>query len=35
MTAMVLDNEVFRNVQVTNGKLVNDGDHTVVAVLIL
>lgn len=35
MTAMVLDNEVFRNVQVTNGKLVNDGDHTVVVGLAM
>ena len=28
---MILDNDHFRNIEVTNGKLVNDGDHTVVA----
>ena len=31
LTGMILDNDVFTNVQVTNGKLVNDGDRTVVA----
>ncbi|MCI9141014.1 MAG: hypothetical protein HFH87_00130 [Lachnospiraceae bacterium] len=30
MTGMVLDTEVFRNVEVTNGKLINDGDRTAV-----
>lgn len=31
LTGMILDNDHFRNIEVTNGKLVNDGDHTVVA----
>lgn len=30
MTGMILDDEVFTNVEVTNGRLVNDGDRTVV-----
>lgn len=30
MTGMILDNEVFANVEVVNGRLVNDGDRTVV-----
>ncbi len=30
MTGMVLDDEVFTNVEVTNGRLVNDGSRTVV-----
>ena len=30
VTGMLLDNDSFRNVEVTNGKLVNDGDHTAV-----
>ncbi len=30
LTGMMLDNEVFSNVEVTNGKLINDGDRTVV-----
>lgn len=30
LTGMILDNDTFRNVTVTNGKLVNDGDCTVV-----
>lgn len=30
MTGMILDNEVFTNVEVTNGRLMNDGDRTVV-----
>lgn len=30
VTGMVLDNEVFSEVEVTNGKVVNDGDRTVV-----
>ena len=30
LTGMMLDNDVFTNVEVTNGKLVNDGDRTVV-----
>lgn len=31
LTGMILGNDHFRNIEVTNGKLVNDGDHTVVA----
>lgn len=30
LTGMILDNDTFQNVQITNGKLVNDGDRTVV-----
>ncbi len=30
LTGVVLDNEVFTNVEVTGGRLVNDGDRTVV-----
>lgn len=30
ITGMILDNEVFRNIDVQNGKLVNDGDRTLV-----
>ena len=30
LTGMILDNDTFRNVTVSNGKLVNDGDRTVV-----
>ncbi len=30
LTGAILDSENFRNVSVTNGKLVDDGDHTVV-----
>ena len=30
VTGLVLDNDTFRNVEVTNGKLVNDGDRTAV-----
>ena len=30
VTGMILDNENFTNVEVSNGKLVNDGDRTVV-----
>lgn len=29
LTGMILDNDTFQNVQITNGKLVNDGDRTV------
>lgn len=35
LTGMVLDNEVFRNVSVSNGKIMNDGDRTIVAGLAL
>ena len=31
LTGMMLDNDVFTNVEVKNGKLINDGDHTIVA----
>lgn len=30
VTGLVLDNDIFRNVEVTNGRVVNDGDHTAV-----
>ena len=30
LTGMLLDNDCFRNVEVTNGKLINDGDRTAV-----
>lgn len=30
LTGMILDNETFRNVSVSNGKLINDGDRTVI-----
>jgi putative membrane protein len=30
LTGVLLDNEIFTNVEVTNGKLVNDGDRTAV-----
>ena len=30
LTGMILDNDTFRNVTVSNGKLVNDGDRTMV-----
>lgn len=31
LTGMILDNNIFRNVEVTNGKLINDGMRSVVA----
>ena len=31
LTGMVLDNEKFSNVNVSNGKVINDGTHTIVA----
>ncbi|MEE1329716.1 MAG: hypothetical protein U0K18_00725, partial [Acutalibacteraceae bacterium] len=31
LTGLMLDNDVFSNVEVSNGKLINDGDRTVVA----
>lgn len=31
LTGMVLDNQVFRNVSVSNGKIINDGERTIVA----
>ena len=30
LTGLLLDNDCFRNVTVSNGKLINDGDHTIV-----
>lgn len=35
LTGMLLDNEVFTNVEVVNGKLLNDGDRTVVVGMAL
>lgn len=29
-TGMLLDNDVYRNLEINSGKLVNDGDHTIV-----
>lgn len=31
LTGMLLDNNKFTNVSVSNGRLINDGDHTIVA----
>lgn len=31
LTGMALDNDVFRNIEVTNGKMINDGTRTIVA----
>jgi len=31
LTGLLLDNDVFSNVSVTNGKIINDGDRTIVA----
>lgn len=31
LTGLMLDNDVFTNVSVTNGKIINDGDRTIVA----
>lgn len=31
LTGMLLDNDVCRNIEVSNGKIVNDGDRTIVA----
>jgi putative membrane protein len=30
VTGMILDNDIFRNVEVSNGKIINDGDRCVV-----
>ena len=35
LTGMLLDNEHFRNVEVTNGKIINDGDRTEVVGIAL
>lgn len=31
LTGMILDNEHFKNVEISNGKIINDGDKTIVA----
>ena len=31
LTGLILDHEQFRNIQVSNGKLINDGDRTIIA----
>ena len=31
LTGMILDDEIFKNVEVSNGKIVDDGTHTMVA----
>lgn len=31
MTGMVLDNDIFSNVEVSNGKIFSDGNHTIIA----
>lgn len=31
LTGMMLDNDIFRNVEISNGKVINDGSHTYVA----
>lgn len=31
LTGMILDNDGFKNIKVSNGKLINDGDRTIVA----
>ena len=35
LTGMILDNDCFKNIEISNGKILNDGDHTVVAGLAL
>ena len=35
LTGMLLDNEHFRNVEITNGKIINDGDRTAVVGIAL
>ena len=30
LTGMLMDSDTFRNVEVTNGKILNDGDHTAI-----
>lgn len=30
LTGMILDNDCFRNIEVTNGKIINDGNHSVI-----
>lgn len=35
LTGVLLDNGIFRNVEVTNGRLINDGDRTIVVGLAL
>ena len=31
ITGMLLDNDIFTNIEVSNGKLINDGNHTAIA----
>lgn len=31
LTGMMLDNDIFHNVEISNGKLINDGERTIVA----
>ena len=31
LTGMIVDSSSFRNVEISNGKLINDGDHTIIA----
>lgn len=31
LTGMILNNDSFKNITVTNGKIINDGNHTIVA----
>lgn len=35
LTGLLLDNDTFSNVEVSNGRVVNDGDHTIVVALAL
>lgn len=34
MTGMILDNDVFSNIQVSSGKVINDGSHSVVTGIV-
>lgn len=34
MTGMILDNDVFTNIQVSSGKVINDGSHSVVTGIV-
>ena len=34
LTGMVMDNDVFSNVEVSSGKVINDGERTVVSCFI-
>ena len=35
LTGTILDNDHFSNITVTNGKLINDGDRTIVALSLI